>query len=777
MPAESPLNIRNLALAFAAGVVAAHWLAALHTLWPWLLAGAVACLPVRRLRLAAMLVLGLGWAACHATLAVQDRVDRRCADAEVVGRVATLPSRQSLGAFSDDVTQSFVFAVERATCPIPGRINLHWLRGPTVRGGDRWRLQVRLKPPRATANASGYDRARASTRERLAATGYVKWGAKLDSAAPTSIVGWRERLRERLADLPLRHGGVVAALALGDGAAIPESAMERFRRTGTLHLMVISGLHVGIVTALGFLLGRGMGLLFGLSPKGAGVAVGLALGLVYVVLAGAGLSLLRAFAMTCAGMMALVSGRASTRTAVFSYALAVVLGIDPMAPLAAGFWLSFGAVAVLLGVFAPRPRPRSWVTSAMTAQLAILAVFTPASIGLTGLVHPLSFVVNLLVVPLATMFAVPMALAGTAFLGLSLDVLGHWTLVGADFYIAVLDVVLEVADRVAPFYVVDPGGWRWWLAGAAAACLLPLSRTALIALAGTVAAVLALPLLLPSDPLAFGEARVTTLDVGQGTAVVVETARHTLVYDTGAAFPGSPGSGALVVLPALRGMGHGMVDVLMLSHGDRDHVGGAEAVLGGIRVGKVHLGEAVAGIDGEACVEGMSWRWDGVDFKVLGPPAHGEYAGNDASCVLLIEAGLVGGGGRRARALLAGDIESGAESGLNVPAVDLLLVPHHGSRTSSSLPFVTATRPRFAVVSAAFETHFGHPHADVVRRYRDVGAHIVSTGVLGAIAWRSARPAELHVQRCRPAPYWRLAETGRRLLAPCAVFAHSGGGH
>ena len=430
---------------------------------------------------------------------------------------------------------------------------------------------------------------------------------------------------------------------------------------------------------------------------------------------------------------------------------------------------------MLLGIFAPRPRPRSWVTSALAAQLAILAVFTPASIGLTGLVHPLSFGVNLLVVPLATMFAVPLALAGTALLGLSLDTVARWTLVGADFCIAVVDKVLEVADGVAPFYVADIGGWQWWLAAAAAACLLPLARTALVALASTVAAVLALPLLFPSDPPAFGEARVTALDVGQGTAVIVETVRHTLVYDTGPGFPGSPGSGALTVLPALRSMGRGTIDALVLSHGDGDHIGGAAAVRDGTRAGRVLLGEAVAGIDGQACVEGMAWRWDGVDFSVLGPPAHKQYAGNNASCVLLIEANPVPGGARPARALLAGDVETVAEGDLAVPAVDLLLVPHHGSRTSSSAPFVAASRPRFAVVSAAFETHFGHPHADVVQRYRDVGAHLVSTGVLGAIAWRSASPAQLQVQRCRPAPYWRLAEAGGRLLASCEAFATDAG--
>ena len=765
------MDIRFLALAFSAGVVAAHWLPALHALWPWLLGAGAAYAALARLRVAGAVLVGLGWGCWHALMAVQERVDASCVEAEVVGRVETLPTRRPLAPASFETSQSFVFAPEQASCGVPGRIRLHWVSGPQVSGGERWRLHVRLKAPRGTGNATGNDRARWFVRARMAATGYVKSGVRLDAAPAMAVVAWRERLRERLQAIGLVHEGVISALALGDAAAIPEQASERFRRTGTLHLLVISGLHVGIVTAIGFFLGRGVGLLLGFSAKGAGVALALTFAAGYVALAGAGLSLLRAFVMAVAGMAALVSGRSSSPAAAFSYALALLLTVDPMAPLAPGFWLSFGAVAVLLGFFAPRPSKRSWVASALVAQIVIVVAFAPASIGVTGLVHPLSLFVNMVVVPLATMLVVPLALAGTALLGFSADGAAQLLLAGADFGIAVIVVLLEVADRVAPIHIADLGPWQAWMVAVAAACLLPLGRTALFALAST--ALLMLSMAVARDDIAEGEARVTMLDVGQGTAVIVETTNHALLYDTGAAFPGSPGSGALVVLPALRAMGHAELDVLVLSHADSDHIGGAAAVQGGVRVTDVLAGEPRIGVAERPCSAGMRWRWDGVDFHVLSPPAgHGE-AGNNASCVLLIEGKAVGRS-KRPRALLAGDIEASVERDLvrefTFRPVDLLLVPHHGSRTSSSSVFVAATRPRFAVVSAGYGNHFGHPHPDVVERYRDVGAHLVSTGASGALRWTTAAPDVLHAQRCRPARYWRLADPGRRLLAQCETW-------
>lgn len=756
------VQFRNQTLAFSFGVVAVHWLPGLQPLWPCLLALGLGCLLPSRLRVAAMALIGLGWGAHHASTIIQQRVHASCAEAHLSGRIVDLPTRQRLA--SGIGTQRFLLAPEQASCPLPERVLLNWFDGERVRAGELWRLHVRLKPPRGAANRHGVDRDRWYTRSGIAAQGYVVAGDRIDGARrsrspPALLAVLRERVRDRLGELPLVNGAIVAALTLGDASAIANSQMELYRRTGTLHLLVISGLHVGIVTAVGFLLGRGIGLLTGVAPKALGSAVALLLAGGYVLLAGAGLSLVRAFTMSATAMLALVAGRSTLPSAVFAYALAAVLVLDPMAPLATGFWLSFGAVAVLLAFFAPRSRQRgasSWVRSALLAQLAIFAIFAPASAVLTGLVHPLGVFVNLVVVPLTTMAVVPLALAGVALLG---TVVGPWLLLGADFCIAIVGQVLAVADRMPPLYVVPPGWWLAWLLGAAAALLLPLSKLAVLAVAAGIAALLIAPPLLPSSRLASGEMSVAVLDVGQGTAVVVETARHVLVYDTGPAYPTGTDSGMKVVLPELRARGIDAVDVLVLSHGDLDHVGGAASVLAGVDVGRVMAGEATPGIVAEPCRAGVRWRWDGVRFSLLGPDRRRE--GNNASCILLIESSS-------ARVLLAGDIEEPVERALAVPPVDVLLVPHHGSATSSTTEFVAMLQPRFAIVSAGWNNRFGHPHPAVLERYRDSGAHVVSTAVSGALRWRSDRADEVVAERCRSSPYWRLGTPAEaRLLLPC----------
>lgn len=767
-------EVRTLAFAFSFGVVAVHWLPQAHALWPWCALGAGCLLPVafvaRAAGAAALSLLGLAWGGWNAADASARQIDAACETA-LAGRVAGLPSWID-GAAGGPSVQRFDFLPQASTppdaarCGFAGRLRLSWLDGPPVRGGQRWVLEVRLRQPRGAANAHGFDRGRWYLRDHIAATGYVVRGERLPGDAPATLIDRaREALREQLRALPLVNAGVLAALTLGDSAAIPRAELARYRRTGTMHLLVISGLHVGVVTAFGFFVGRAVGLLAGLPGKASGVVLALLTAGGYVLVAGAGLSLVRAFAMAAAGMAALLAGRLVAPSAVVAYALAVVLAFDPMAPLAAGFWLSFGAVSVLVGFFAPRYGPRSWMGSAVRAQLAIAFVFTPATVSITGLVHPLGVPVNLLAVPLVTLLVVPLALGGVALLG---TVAGPWLLVGADYCVTLLGQLLALAGEVAPIYVADSGPWLWWSVMVAVACLLPVSRMAATALASAMAVVLFAPTGGAASGVAPGEVEVVALDVGQGTAVLVRTARHTLLYDTGPAFLSGANAGDGVVLPALRGFGIDRLDMLMLSHGDLDHVGGAGAVLSGVRVGVVLAGEPVPGIAAAPCRAGQQWRWDGVRFALLHPRAPHTHRRNNASCVLLVET-------TGAKALLAGDIERLVERQLDVPRVDWLLVPHHGSATSSTTAFVAATRPRFAVIGTRWDNRFGHPHRDVVARYRAAGAHIVSTAVSGALRWRSDEPGAIEAERCRRSPYWRLqAGTERRqalsaALLPCGV--------
>lgn len=769
------MRLRDLALAFGGGVVAAHWLPGAHSLWlAWALAGGCAApLAFGRARwqrgagVAVCALLGLGWGGWSATDALTARLAPGCETADVTGRVADLPAAVRMPG-QRGPAQRFALAPETASCPLGGVVRLFWAEGPPVGAGQRWRLRVRLRPPRAPANRHGFDVGRWQARDRLAATGYVLRGERLvdGNGAAARLGGARQALKAKLTALPLVNGGVLAALTLGDSAAVPRQDIGLYRRTGTMHLLVISGLHVGVVTGLAFFLGRAGAALVGLPALGvriqaAGVALALLCAIGYVALAGAGLPLVRAFAMAMAGLVALAVGRSVPPSAVLAYALAAVLAVDPMAPLASGFWLSFGAVAILVCFFAPRRGQRSWVRSALAAQLAIALVFTPATVHLIGLAHPLSVIVNMVAVPVVTLAVVPLALCGVALIDTAA---GHWLLLGADFGVALLGQVLALADRVAPIYLADPGPWFAVSVAAAVAVLLPVSRLAVAALAAAaLAATLRPPLAGTAVPA--GEVEVLTLDVGQGTSVLVRTATHHLLYDTGAAFATGGDAGERVVLPSLRGVGIRGLDALVLSHGDNDHVGGAAAVRDSVPVGVIWAGEPVPGIAAAPCRAGQRWRWDDVEFAFLHPRRdpkgggrdHGGAGGapprgNNASCVLLVTAT---GAAPRRMALLAGDIEAAVERRLAPPRVDWLLVPHHGSATSSTAAFVAATRPRFAVVGTRWNNRFGHPHPDVIARYRASGAHIVSTAVSGALLWRSDRPHAIVVERCRGSRYWR----------------------
>ena len=750
------MDIRNAALAFSLGVVGAHGLLTAQPLWAcWLAAGAAMMLTRRARTLGAALV-GIGFGCLHAADAVEPRVEPACAAATLIGRITDIPTRtETPGSPS---SHRFVVLPESASCELRGAVRLTWLDGPVLRAGERWRLQVRLKRPRGTANAHGFDAERWFVRTRLSATGYVVSGTRMpvretraESGDGTGVASLRGDLRGRLEPLPLVNEGVIAALTLGDKGGIPASDIDLYRRTGTMHLLVISGLHIGIVTAAGFLVGRGMGILFGIPPRHVGVATALLLAGAYTLLAGAGMSLVRAFVMSVAGMLALLGGRTRSPSAVFAYALAVVLALDPLAPLGTGFWLSFGAVAVLLAYFGPRRRPRGWVASAVRAQLAIAFVFVPSTTAITGLIHPLGIVANLVAVPAVTLLVVPLALAGVAMVATPV---GPWLLTGADFCVSLVGQVLSAVDQVEPIYVQHPGVWLGWLAALSASCLLPLGRVAGIALISALAALL----FIPAPSVAPGQVDVTVLDVGQGTAVLVTTANHSLVYDTGPSFPSGGDTGSSVVLPVLRGRGVSSVDRLILSHADLDHTGGAVSVLAGVLVGETLAGEPVEGVATRPCIAGMGWRWDGVDFSILSPRQDHRWSGNNASCVLSIETAAT-------RVLLAGDIESVVEQGLVPGRVDVLLVPHHGSATSSTPGFVAGTRPVFAIAGTGFDNRFGHPHPAVVERYRRVGSHFVSTAMTGAVRWRSGQPETISVQRCRDSRYWRSGSMDDRLRA------------
>lgn len=738
--------------------------------------------------------IGFSWAGWRAAQRLADALPAALEgrDIAVVGVVASLPQRFERG-------ERFELRVESASLPasegtpaapvvLPERLLLTWYHVwddardeegsdeaslsdgaapvsnlPPLHPGERWRLTLRLKRPHGNANPNGFDYEGWLFERDLRATGYVRSRPppqRLEAfviGAETLIERTRDRLRERfLAALPeALYAGVLMALAIGDQRAIPDSQWRLFNRTGVTHLMSISGLHVTMLAALcaalvNQLWRRSERLMLRLPAQRAAIAAGWLAALLYSLLAGFAVPAQRTLYMLSVLALALWSGRHFGASRTLLLALLAVLLLDPWAVLAAGFWLSFGAVGVLLYFGSPRigavagwrERLLHWGLTQWAVTLGsvplLLVLFQQFS-----LVSPFA---NALAIPLVSFVITPLALLFAVLPWPPLIALDH----------ELLAMLMRWLEALAD--------WPQWQQPAPTlpAVLLAVFGVAVLLLprgfpARWLGAILLLPALLtpPPRPPA-GGAWLDVLDVGHGLAVVLRTQTHALVYDTGPRYGGDADAGQRVVVPFLRAAGVERLDTLLVSHRDNDHAGGTESVLGAVPVSR--LLSSVAGLAGERCVAGQSWEWDGVRFRVLHPLAAAyatPTASNHLSCVLRIESA----GGRSA--LLVGDIEAADEAALLARAAapaedetaprlrsDVLVAPHHGSRTSSSLPFVAAVAPSDVVFTAGYRDRFGHPAPEVVARYagarqwrsdRDGALVFVLGDAVTASAWRAQR--------------------------------------
>ncbi len=744
--------MRILLMAFAGGVVAAHAAPPSEMLWPIVGIGGGVLLWVRAARPVALFALGLAWGCWTIVDAVSSRMTG-CADpVEVDLAIVGLPERQG------DVCRFEGELVRGADCGLdPGdRLRLSWMGDQMPRPGQRWRMVVKASPARAYVNPHAFDYERWLIRRGIVATGYVVDG-KMQVDTRSTVPDYRLRLRERIEAMALSHGGLVLALSTGDGSLVPASAWRLFRDTSTVHLMVISGLHIGMFGALGLGLGNLIGRILPLTRRFRARAVSGPVAIVavlaYATIAGWSLPVTRASIMTAVGIFAAVVGRRIGAFDGLALALAAVLAADPMAPLDTGFWLSFAAVGVLIAFFSPRlkrrtertvlSRFRQRVGALVLAQLAICVGFASWLGIFSGEIQPLAMLANLVLIPLVASAAAPLSVVGVLALPIA-PTLAELILGFAD---ATLGAVMWIIERVGAVPTVPASNNFQALVAAMAlslAFLLPWSRFGRCALAAAMFSIL--PTL---DRVPAGRFELISLDVGQGTSALVRTRNHALIYDAGPRYPSGYDAGDAIVVPvALREHGRDITQ-LVLSHADIDHIGGAAAVLRRLDVRTVSAGEPAEEIPARPCRRGDAWLWDGVRFRVLWPL--GPATGNDASCVLEIDDG-------ESRVLLTGDVGSGVEQHVETRPVHLMMAPHHGSRTSSSSSFVARACPRVAIFSAGHQNHFGHPHPEVVERYRAIGAHMVTTGDIGAVRWRSEAPGTLTAER----DDWRYWRSGPR---------------
>ncbi len=790
----------QLAIAgFAVGVLVLQLLPALpSTAQLYILSGLLALLVVAsawgmrgrfvRLRIPLIVLLAGGcgfiWAAWHAHGRIADAlpVELEWQDIDVNGVVRGLPRRM-------DRAVRFVFQIESATyggqaVDLPERVELSWypprdrtdIAAPRLKPGQRWRLTVRLKRPHGFVNPYGFDYEAWLLERNIRATGYVRPAPDnemLAEAVPGllhTIDRARDTVRTRFAASFAdnagsgRYAGVLTALAVGDQQAIPAEQWEVFRRTAVTHLLSISGLHVSMVAVLAGMLAGWIWRLFPaltlrIAARRVAVLAGLLTAVWYGLMAGMGIPVQRALIMLAAGALALMTGRETSAGRVLALALLCVLLFDPWAVLSAGFWLSFGAVGVIIHVVSGRSRPRPGWLTATHVQIAITLVTMPLLLLLFNAFSLISPFANAFAIPLVSFIITPLALLAIVLPVPELVVFAHWVAGGMMRCLEVLAALPFALWRqaAAPPVLVFVGiaGLLWFLLPRGT----PARGAALLAVVPLFAWAPARP-----DEGAFS---MRVLDVGHGTAVHVQTANHDLLYDAGPAYGPVSDAGERVLLPYFAAMGVVRLDRLVLSHGDADHIGGAESLLNGMPVDALlsSLPPEHALLQTERarlleCEAGMTWHWDGIDFEVLYPGAADIESAqgkpgreNNRSCVLRVVS-------RWGEVLLTGDIESAVERRLVRQLPDkmvnkVVLVPHHGSRSSSSERFVMATQAAHAIYSVGYLNAFRHPHPQVRSKWRDAGAQTWRTDLQGAILVDvTPDGVKLMVQRNAAPRYW-----------------------
>ena len=714
-------------------------------------------------------------------------------DLSVVGVVAAMPQRNEAGL-------RFRFEVESAQWQdqpvrLPPSIYLGWYSNQfgdvpadagaqpaALMAGERWQMTVRLKAPHGASNPFGFDYELWLWEQGLQANGYVRAGAsdappqRLAQTGAHPVERARQRVRDRIFDTVAArpYAGLIAALLVGDQNAIERADWDVFRATGVAHLMSISGLHITMFAWVATLLvgwcwRRSTRLCLWLVASSAALFGGMLMAGAYAFFSGWGVPAQRTVLMLCCVALLRLSGKRWPWPQVWLLACAAVLAIDPWAMLQAGFWLSFVAVGVLFATDAGRLRERAghtqaaphWrVAAALWARARAMAreqwlitlALTPLTLLLFGQVSLVGLVANALAIPWVTLLITPLTMLGVLAPPL-------WEL--AALAIAALSGYLQWLAGLPLASVVVAQAPLWaGVAGVAGGLLLALQLPWSLRLLGVP---LMLPVLLwqsPAPPA--GQFELLAADIGQGNAVLVRTANHALLYDAGPRYSRDSDAGHRVLLPLLRALNLPL-DVLLLSHRDSDHTGGALAVLG--MQGQAEL---ISSIEDDhelqalrsttRCMAGQHWRWDGVDFAVLHPRAS-DYdvalKSNAMSCVLRVS-------NAAQAALLAGDIEQAQEARLvaDLPAgaaglrADVLLVPHHGSKSSSGAALLDAVQPRIALVQAGYRNRFGHPAPQTLEHYRERHIQVHDSPHCGAASWRSAQPATVACQRAQALRYW-----------------------
>jgi len=681
-------------------------------------------------------VTGVLWAIVFAMVRLSDRLPESLEgiNIPVKGLIVDLPEQ-------DERQTRFDFIVTESAQKLPSKLRLSWYYpDQAIKAGQYWSFTIKLKRPHGSLNPGGFDYERWLFTQGIGAAGYVRPDSKpvllgRDSAW-TNISVWRQRITDRLSFLLSESPslGLIKALTIGDGNGITQQQWDVFRKTGTTHLVVISGSHVGLIAGLAYFLVLKVWAWTGLlrwSPQRVAAVAAMLVAVFYAGLAGFSVPAQRAVIMLAVVMLAIILQRNTRPFNTLAVALFAVLAFDPLAVLAVGFWLSFLAVSLIIYVVAGRLSKSGYMLEGIKINWATSVGLSPLLLFFFQQVSLISPLANFIAVPVISLLAVPLSLlavvlmfgfpllASKLFMVVDTALQGLWWLL-----VRLAELPLATISHAQPSV--------WALVFALPGVLLLLAPRGMPA--RWLSLIMFLPLVFtPANKPKAGSINMTLLDVGQGLSVVVQTENHWLVYDTGAKFSAESDMGRSVVLPFLRRQGADKIDRLIISHGDNDHIGGALSLMHGMPTEQVltSVPQQLSDYSPLMCEAGQSWSWDNVTFTLLSPQ-HPFVSDNDNSCVLKIES-------EQGAVLLTSDIEMAAESWLvetygNHLKAKVLISPHHGSKTSSTYEFLQAVQPVYVLIPAGYRNQFGHPHQEVLDRYQQIKAQWLNTADSGAIS-------------------------------------------
>ncbi|MFZ6801234.1 DNA internalization-related competence protein ComEC/Rec2 [Undibacterium sp. Di24W] len=762
-------------------------------------------------------LLGFCWAGTYAHFYLSEQLPSALEnrDLQITGVIDNLPNRVPQGVRFDFLVEKYdaiaePVSIDGAALPrLPSRLALGWFDQPSnpiavadLRPGQRWQLTVRLKRPHGNSNPDGFDYEVWLLEQGIRATGSVRASTSENTAAAAnqfqqefvwSLHNLNQRaryfLREKIMSTlgEATYAGVIAALVIGDQRDITQRDWQIFNRTGIGHLISISGLHItmiaGIFASLMYYLWRHSFFTQAQlplrlpAPKVATIA-GVVAAFIYVALAGFGVPAQRTLWMLLVVAIAVWSGRTASITHILCIALGLVLLLDPWAVMSPGFYLSFAAVGVLL--FASLGRYHfpvktnddtqsisTWTVRwqvigeklylAGRAQYAVTMGLVPLSLLLFAQVSIISPIANAIAIPLVSFVVTPLALSGSVL--------------PAPVSTLLLTLAHELISLLAQFLtMLSKNSWAVWRAPIPSWWMFALAMIGVLWMLMPrgwplrfLGVICCLPVLLqPVSAPETGDMNVTVFDVGQGSAVLIETAKHRMLYDTGPGFSAEANAGTRVLLPYLQGRGIHRLDQLMITHSDSDHSGGALSLIQNLDIDLLSSSLVathpivLAAHQHRRCQAGQSWNWDGVQFEVLHPVpviyTSSKWKSNALSCTLKIST-------KTHSLLLTGDIEAIQEDELvnSIPGklkADVLLAPHHGSGTSSTTPFLQSVRPELALFQVGYLNRYQHPKPEVMQRYLDFGIKPLRTDTSGAITLQFGSVITVNEYRKDHARYW-----------------------